>query len=248
MAERRLSSRSARDRERLSVNARVGVAGPAIVAWVVAIAWVGVACNGQFRFDENNAIDGGDAGNGADASASTGSYTSCQVDTDCKLATLHCDVGSGQCVECVQPSDCTMISSTRVACDTALHRCVQCGSTTDCPQTPLPQTCDGTTHTCVVSCSDAMKTCPNGSLCNDDKMKCVECLSNMDCIAMGGPKHECDVSSGRCSECDQDFECKAPRPHCDRIQDVCVQCKQNADCSGATPLCDPASYTCVGVP
>ena len=94
------------------------------------------ACDGQLRFAQT--------ANQPDAAGS-----GCDGDDDCGLASLHCDVVSGECVACNDDGDCTDPQQPR--CDTALHRCVGCGSDLDCGAN---QTCLPMTRTCVQRCAE----------------------------------------------------------------------------------------------
>ena len=173
---------------------------------------------------------GGDAGAGAEASAG------CVTDTDCPSSSLHCDPASGQCVACVEDSQCTQPGLPR--CDSALQQCVQCGVTGDCT---AGQVCEPATHTCLSSCADG-GPCPSGTLCNQARGVCVGCTVDADCAsATGGPV--CDTSDGQCVQCTVDSQCASPRRRCDHADDQCVQCLSGADCDDH--VCDLATYTCV---
>ena len=216
----------------------------AALASFLACTFFIVACDGAFRFDQSpvQGADGGLTDAGPDGSDSGAAFRACQMDTDCVLATLFCDLLSGTCVECVEDADCEKPSP---RCDGALHRCVACGVDQDCPQSPNAQQCDPTTHECVPQCDATSFLCPVPTpLCVNDNNTCVQCINDVDCKAYG-EKKECDLLSGKCSECNRDAECPAERPHCDRLHDVCVECATCTDCPIEKPLCDPSLYACV---
>ena len=172
-----------------------------------------------------------DAGAGSEAAA-----PGCTNDTECTPSTLHCDPASGQCVACVNDSQCTQPGLPR--CDTALQQCVQCGVTGDCPPGDV---CEPSSHTCLVSCADG-GVCPAGTQCSQPRAVCVGCGGNADCVnASTGPV--CDAASGLCVECTSDSQCSSPKRRCNPADDQCVQCLTNADCGGDP--CNLSTYTCV---
>jgi hypothetical protein len=172
----------------------------------------------------------GDAGVAAE-----GSTPGCTVDTDCTIATLHCDTSSGQCVPCVKDEQCTQ-QGLRV-CDTALNQCVQCGVTGDCAN---GQTCEPTSHTCVASCADG-GACPSGTNCNTQGV-CVGCTGNSDC-ANASTGHVCNTGSGQCVQCIDDTTCSYPTRRCNLATDTCVQCLTGSDCD--EHVCIPTTHTCL---
>ena len=201
------------------------IARGAVVA--AAVSLVVLACgNVTWSFDG----DGG-AGVGADAS----SPAKCTVDTDCTSATLHCDPASGQCVPCVNDSQCTQAGLRR--CDTTLNQCVQCGLTSDCGS---GQVCEPTSHTCVSACDDA-GACPQGTQCDQARGVCVGCLGDGDC-ATSSTGQFCDTGNGQCVQCVHDSQCVSPRRRCNPADDKCVQCLSGADCDDH--VCNLATYTC----
>jgi len=163
-------------------------------------------------------------------------HTACASDSDCALEGLHCDVGSGECVACVNDSQCAQAGSRR--CDLALNRCVQCGLGSDCDP---GQTCEPITHRCVVLCTDAGRCPPDAPICSQGL--CAACTSNADCNQVPGGR-VCDQSIGRCVECTSDYQCPQVEPNCDRTTGECVQCLDANDCPPGS-FCDPASSRCV---
>lgn len=170
---------------------------------------------------------GGDAGHG------------CLLDTDCPLASLHCDLSSGTCVQCTKDPDCTKPGYPR--CDLATHLCVACGVNADCADGGV---CDPMTLHCVVPCSDAGKCAGDDVVCNAHGY-CSSCDSSMDGGGCSGTA-VCNDDIGQCGECTNDSQCSGSTPHCRLANDTCVQCLSSSQCpTAAAPVCDPATWTCV---
>ena len=182
------------------------------------------ACNTPIDFGSENAPPKADS-----------EVAGCAKDSDCGLASLHCDTLSHTCVACLTDSDC---SQEFPRCDFALHRCVQCGSAADCPS---GQTCERTGH-CVGTCL-AGQPCPAENPICDDRGICVRCRANADCAA---PTAFCNVSTGQCVACLQGGQCPMSKPRCDPYRNVCVGCLSSADCSFGTEhhVCNPATGAC----
>src|SRR5260221_10909307 len=113
-----------------------------------------VGCDATFVFlgprpDSSVAVvDGGTVdATTLDVIASDGSLgfaPPCYKDDDCPVSKLHCDIGTGQCVECLGDRNCVV--STYPFCDTPIERCVGCRTTTDCRANEI---CDGIARVCV---------------------------------------------------------------------------------------------------
>ena len=191
-------------------------AGSLVVAASVALA-LAAACDGTFAFDQH-----------ADASLGP-----CASDSDCPIASLHCEVASGVCVPCVDDTACTTAGYPR--CDTALHLCVECGSSRDCPGSGA--TCTET-HRCAQSCLTSSE-CPAPSpYCDLTELVCAACTSGAPCAS-----GVCDHESGRCVDCISDAQC--PGSYCQRALGKCVDCVLSSQCPASAPVCDPASWTCI---
>jgi Cys-rich repeat protein len=174
-----------------------------------------------------------DSGSGLEAAVGP----SCTRDTECPVSTQHCDPVSGQCVACVDDSQCTQTGLPR--CDSALHRCVQCGSDVDCTS---GEVCEPMSRECVHSCADG-GVCPqNAPLCNQARGICFGCGADEDCASVA-PGTVCDTSSGQCVQCTADSQCPTSSPRCDLTKDLCVGCLTNADCGGHG-YCDPVKQAC----
>ena len=188
-----------------------------LVASVLLVA----ACDGQLRFADN-VVDG-----------STPPASACARDSDCHPG-LYCDSVSGDCVECVDDSECT---APRPRCDGALHQCVACGVSSDCP---MGMTC--MQNDCVASCGDG-GMCPASSpICDPARGICVVCLTNSDCASAPNGARVCD-KNGQCVQCTVDAQCMAPTPRCYLATDVCVECLYKSDCA-ANRICS-SSHTCI---
>ena len=195
------------------------------------IAGVAIACGTQeWSFDADSG-----AGAGRDGAPPNGG---CASDSDCRLSTLHCDTTSGQCVPCVDDTQCTTPGFPR--CDSALHECVQCGVDGDCPP---GQVCEPTSHRCVSPCSDAGRCPPTAPMCNMHGL-CVGCYDNQQC-AFSPTGHVCDPASGQCVQCVNDDQCNYDnKRRCCRALGECVGCLTSNDCSD-NGVCDPTTHDCI---
>lgn len=180
------------------------------------------SCNNQFRFDSTlPPVDAGPA--------------PCTVDTDCRLATLHCDPNAGVCVECVNDAQCTTAGLTR--CDLATQVCAGCKVDGDCAHGQL---CETTTGTCLFTCIED-PTCPlEAPACDEVRGVCIRCKHNRDCAR---DEPFCEAVSGRCLSCLNDDDCPVATPRCDRPLGGCVVCITSGDCT-APAMCDPSAHDC----
>lgn len=160
-------------------------------------------------------------------------YGTCRNDTECGLASLHCDVVRGACVECRSDVDCT--ASDRRFCDTGSGRCVGCRGDGDCEAS---KRCETAIHRCVDRCSDS-RPCSVG-VCEEATGRCIECLPGAACA----DGKVCSTNAV-CVECRSDADCAAAgeEPRCDPFVAQCVQCASNADCPAGHP-CDPTRGEC----
>ncbi len=165
----------------------------------------------------------------------------CHKDSDCPVNKLHCDLPTGQCVECVGTTDCVVDPYLR--CETGVHRCVECLSSGDCAPGAA---CDPAVHICIASCRDG-GSCPALQPFCDGRGACVECRTNADCFR----PDLCDLSIGRCAFCAGDQECVAPNLRCDPYnpgRSRCKECLTPADCPASAPFCDVHGGICVAGP
>jgi Cys-rich repeat protein len=115
-----------------------------------------------------------DVGPGVESGLDT-SRAGCASNDDCASMGLHCDLGSGECVECVADGDC---GSGRI-CE-SLQCVASCADGGVCPSaTPV---CRALREVCVpcMTSSDCASAA-TGHLCLMSTGQCVGCLSNSDC-------------------------------------------------------------------
>lgn len=206
------------------------------VGLVAVLAFLVGACGAQeLAFD---AVEGG----GPEAGPETGadgasSQAGCSSDSDCKLASLHCDPypSSGQCFACVLDDQCT--TPEHPVCDSSgLHLCVECNGAKDCPG----GVCEPTTHRCVLSCAD-------GGVCPDNYFYCraglcLGCTNDRDCTSShSGPR--CNTAIGQCVECVTEADCPRDRL-CNPTTGRCVECLTSRNCYPGE-VCDPTIHACV---
>ena len=202
-----------------------------MVAAGVASAF-GPACDQSFYFDipaPDVAPDGG----------APALPLRCTTEADCPFASLHCDVQSGGCYECIQDGDC---EGTAPHCEADLHRCVECTGSRDCP---AGLACDATTHRCLASCTDEYECPTSAPECDERRGVCVACDEDAECRGVGSANY-CALDGSRCVECRSDLHC-GPGTSCDPIEGRCVACRSSADCD-AGRVCDPATHECLLAP
>ena len=206
------------------------------------------ACNERFDFD----VPPGDAGesaadHGATADVTTAAATTtggepdagpgngCNVDADCRLASLHCHAASSQCVECLDDRDCT--TSDRAHCDAALFRCVACTQDDDCM---AGARCDTVERRCAPSCT-TLQDCVDAHACKDGV--CVACDRDVECGEEYPAGPVCSASGLDCVSCREDAQCPQPEI-CDVLSGRCVVCLSSADCDDGA-VCDPILLECL---
>jgi hypothetical protein len=162
----------------------------------------------------------------------------CATDSDCPLASLHCDPFSRQCLPCVSDGNCAS-SPGGPRCDAVLHLCVQCGTDQDCA---AGSKCISVTRSCVRTCAVDTDCATSGTSCEDGI--CAQCDEDQQC---SGARPRCDPATFQCTGCVTDAECaSAAAPLCDRSAGRCVQCLTVEDCADGM-VCDPTDSTCKGV-
>lgn len=194
----------------------------------------------------------------------------CTEEAQCSGIGKHCDTSAGQCVDCVNSTQCTApmicvqgscVDPMQGACaddgecnppatvcqgGTCLPGCNEPGA----PGCSLGTFCDTTTGRCEegqVSCSDDIECSPPASICESG-----QCIPG--CAQVGGLQctggYVCDSNTGRCvppSGCTTDPECGAPAQICESGQ--CVPgCGQPGGmmCPSGT-VCDNGTGRCVTV-
>jgi hypothetical protein len=203
------------------------------------------ACNQRFDFDipaaggESGSSAGGAPG-GSGPSAGSGGVvggTGCAGDDDCGLESLHCDLASASCVECLNDAHCAPLGLTR--CDGAIHRCVECGVDFDCP---AEGACDPASRRCLQRCREDVD-CAADEGCASTRGVCYECDDDDECERSLTGSH-CVRESGLCVVCERDEDCAGL--YCDPVTRNCVECRHAADC-GAGRVCDPSDHRCVSL-
>lgn len=189
------------------------------------------ACTEEFRFDEP------DASHDAGVDARPVAFL-CTSDDQCIVANLHCELGAGRCVECLENADCT--DPSRPACDLPHHACVECETSDSCAP---GFACVRDGHRCVKAC-DTVADCPTGFAdCEPETHLCEQCEFRSDCESVVGAP-VCDARSSACVECVSNADCVAPQK-CDRAMSRCVDCVDSTDCGGTMPFCSPTTHECV---
>ncbi len=157
------------------------------------------------------------------------------VDDGC-LAGLHCNTSSGQCVPCLEDTNCT--DQTLTVCDLTPRDpfenfCVECVQDEDCGQ---DEEC--LTNQCVQSCSSGRDCKASAATCDRDL--CISCRQSSDC----DKGKVCSGVTGRCGECTVDSDCPSYKSRCDPRTNICERCLSNADCGGG--FCDLLTESCGG--
>jgi hypothetical protein len=237
---------------------------PFLGALLLASALLGpsAGCNGSFAFDAaavagsgghanaeggaqaaGGSAFGGSAGGATMAVAGTGglagapiAFGTCAKDRDCGLPSLHCNVSSMRCVECLNDGQCP---AARPACLPETGTCAACSVLVDCA---AGQLCDLQTNKCLFLCtSDADCDDPHSS-CNNSGF-CQVCDDKDDCsVALGG--NYCQRSAGACVQCLDNSQCHGKTPLCALPSGLCVACADSSDCGKSAPFCDPFARVC----
>lgn len=148
---------------------------------------------------------------------------------------LVCDATRGQCVECINGTQCPNAPLT--ICDPTTHSCVQCATSADCTDHGRP-VCDPANHTCVGCLSNA--DCPNNGVCTMNR--CVQCLSDAQC---GGTTPRCNVATNACVACLPGATDNCPTNQYCRPDFRCEQgCKTGTDCPSGVCLPNHSCQAC----
>jgi Cys-rich repeat protein len=161
-------------------------------ASALAVAFALSGC-GTKVWDLDPVLDasvGDEADAGIESSADVPLARGCTTDFDCAQQSKKCDTENGQCVECVDDSQCTSPSSPHCK---PLHQdvCVQCVIDSHCGR---GQVCQQTT--CYFPCPDGGGCPASAPKCNLQRGVCATCLTNQDCAA----GEACQPASGTCVE------------------------------------------------
>lgn len=243
-----------------------------LVALAVALT-LATACGGSEAGGGYFDPDAGDGAAGFGGSGATGGMGGsagadggCQADDECPGQV--CDGASGQCVDCVETSDCeagescvghrceapTTCSNSldcvgnaeRTICDAATGECVECLAARDCLENNdcVDRACKPYTP-CVNSLD-----CPTGLVCDTFAGRCVECVADADCGADG----RCAGNICR-TGCESDITCTSMGLLCDKLLGYCVECVRHTDCASAehcaastcqNDVCAEGSSACQG--
>jgi Cys-rich repeat protein len=96
--------------------------------------------------------------------------------------------------------------------------------------------CDTANYHCVASCTTDAQCGRGNPYCNAATMRCVQCLSSMQCAAgatQGGLAGAvCDTATNRCVQCLSAADCAMNQgnPYCDTANDRCSECLTDANC------------------
>ena len=101
---------------------------------------------------------------------------------------------------------------------------------------------DGTGGEQAPSCSASAECAPPTPHCSAESGRCVECLTNQNCVGTGFLF--CDLTSFRCVTCVADTNCPSAAPYCAPSGD-CVACLDSTNCGSSLAACDPVTYHCV---
>jgi uncharacterized repeat protein (TIGR01451 family) len=190
--------------------------------------------------------------------ASIGQCVACLSDADCGgvMSGKVCDVAAHTCGDgcrgmggngCPTNAHCTSM-------DTSVGQCVACLQDTDCGGNGSGKVCDATTDTCVDGCRGTSEgICPTGQSCTSMDQtigKCVACLTDAECGgAMSGKV--CDLTTDQCVDgcrgtgngCPTGKACTSTNATIGQ----CVACLTDADCGDASSgkVCDLTTDTCV---
>jgi len=159
----------------------------------------------------------------------------CLFDDACGGDTPYCDTTIGQCVECLNDSDCV-----DGVCENNI--CAECRADADCHNNGL--WCDGDEICTAGVCGSSGNPCP-GDYCDETADKCLECLTDNDCfggMCVDNLCVECTVN-GDCNNgmfCDGEETCTAgvcragiapcAGETCDETDNVCLPCVADSDC------------------
>jgi hypothetical protein len=181
-------------------------------------------------------LDGGDAGDDADAGVAEendagGTGALCGADGRDECGSLStCDPKLG-CVECRSDDDCPI-----AAARCLLGACVGCRpGKTDCPEGSACSVADFECHPRCVGPGE----CSGATICDETSGECVGCLGDHACAGM-----KCSPDKRDCVECIDDESCPSSRPRCRIATGACVGCRSNDDCGVSAPFCDPVDFSC----
>lgn len=104
----------------------------------------------------------------------------------------------------------------------------------------------------VAGCKSS-KDCPGTLVCAEEVGKCVDCVSDSDCLEgeTCGEDNQCHTML----PCDSDKDCKSAGMVCDKVRGICVECVKQEDCFEGEyclngyclpQVCSPGTAQCEG--
>ena len=232
--------------------------------WAPVLAFLALGCGGSdsdgnlFNNPDGGADGGGGQGGSGGSSGSggmDGGATLCESDDECEPEGKVCDEGRGECVECVETTDCSPGAvcvddvceppascensldcaddpAGRTVCDPATELCVECADVADCPENN-----ECTNNQCVPfqPCTNSLD-CNDGQVCDTGAGRCVDCITKADC----DDGETCAADNTCRKECDSDNDCTPLGLLCDIAAGYCVECLRSDDC-------DPAQHCSLGM-
>lgn len=164
---------------------------------------------------------------------------------DCVGPEPHCNMTTGECVECLDASDC------------AGQQCSPEGVCVDCLDASH---CDEPTPVCVagdcVGCGDNTDCGPTNPVCESATQSCGDCEVRLDCTEHDDATPACNPTTGQCVACDvmnESADCLTPNlTRCNGATGQCVQCTAASAievcttagasrCNGPTNTCAPCT-------
>ena len=176
----------------------------------------------------------------------------CRVNLTCDEGQT-CDPASGNCVECVDDTQCAGNmpmgdAGAATVCDRVAHRCVECVGNDNC---------SGDTRICKVDTSNSRRNAcvecltsencddPAASICDDRTNDCTSrCTTAADCT---GDKKACNTTRQICVECTANDNCSGNpgKTLCDTDNNQCVECLDDGQCASSGRVCDLETHSCV---
>jgi hypothetical protein len=179
-----------------------------------------------------------------------GTCVQCLLDDQCEALTEtpQCKEETGECVRCTGDEQC-VADRDNSRCNLTTNTCAPCNNDNQCPDAFPTCDVDGETARCVACTgNDAPSiTCQNPAAANCNASgDCVACNDSDQCTHLPGSLDVCNMANGRCVECVNDDDCDAVGDsRCDLDTNTCVECTRNGPtsigCGGAQPggtVCD----------
>jgi hypothetical protein len=179
-----------------------------------------------------------------------GTCVQCLLDDQCEALTEtpQCKEETGECVTCTGDEQC-VADRDNSRCNLTTNTCAPCNNDNQCPDAFPTCDVDGETARCVACTgNDAPSiTCQNPAAANCNASgDCVACNDSDQCTHLPGSLDVCNMANGRCVECVNDDDCDAVGDsRCDLDTNTCVECTRNGatsiGCGGAQPggtVCD----------